>query len=279
MLPTPCRRPYRPTMTTNHGHSELAAANERVTASPHIRELANQLGVDLREVRGTGAGGRISTTDVRATFAGEAAAARADADAALKSATAATLARKEYEARQPPSTILWPDSETGPWLIGTTWTVAGSRVECVRVELRSYREPSEAWAEGRLPLLGDDAVSPVDSTVWRSIPIARVIQQARERAQEDVEAWFDRALSNPSLPQWMRDDAEAMRAAWRARPERGPLTREAVAQVYRDALSHGEPPTKAVEREFRLSASAAAKQVARARAAGLLPSTTRGKAR
>ena len=73
--------------------------------------------------------------------------------------------------------------------------------------------------------------------------------------------------------------ATHMKKAWRARPERGPLTREAVADVYKFALSRGEPPTKAVESTFRISASAAAKQVSRARAAGLLPPTTRGRAR
>lgn len=40
--------------------------NAAVPASPRVRVLANRLGVELSEVTATGAGGRISTQDVRA---------------------------------------------------------------------------------------------------------------------------------------------------------------------------------------------------------------------
>jgi transposase len=50
-----------------------------------------------------------------------------------------------------------------------------------------------------------------------------------------------------------------------------------VAEVYRDALERGEAPTKAIQEKFPASKSAAAKWVAKCRALGLLPPTTRGR--
>lgn len=51
-----------------------------------------------------------------------------------------------------------------------------------------------------------------------------------------------------------------------------------VATIYRAAMANGEPPTRAVARQLDLSHMAAAKRVQRAREAGLLPSTARGRA-
>jgi len=52
-----------------------------------------------------------------------------------------------------------------------------------------------------------------------------------------------------------------------------------IARAYRAAWQSGAAPTVAVAERFSLSRSAAAKRVARARSAGLLPPTTRGRAR
>ena len=49
---------------------ELRARNENAHASPLARRLANQLGVDLSGVTGTGRGGRISQEDVEAAGGG-----------------------------------------------------------------------------------------------------------------------------------------------------------------------------------------------------------------
>jgi pyruvate dehydrogenase E2 component (dihydrolipoamide acetyltransferase) len=54
-----------------------AAPGERPFASPLARRLADQLGVDLSTVRGSGPGGRIVATDVEAAAASEPAAAAA----------------------------------------------------------------------------------------------------------------------------------------------------------------------------------------------------------
>lgn len=61
--------------------------------------------------------------------------------------------------------------------------------------------------------------------------------------------------------------------SWRVRDK---LRR--VATVYGAAAEAGQPPTLAVARRFRVSKSAAANLVARARGAGLLPATSRGRA-
>ena len=52
-----------------------------------------------------------------------------------------------------------------------------------------------------------------------------------------------------------------------------------VAAVYDKAWRRGDNPTRAVAEDLTITRSAAAKQVARARAAGYLPPAQRGKAR
>lgn len=51
-----------------------AAPRERIRSSPLVRRLAREHGIDLTQVRGTGAGGRISKRDIEAYLAAQAAA-------------------------------------------------------------------------------------------------------------------------------------------------------------------------------------------------------------
>lgn len=53
----------------------------------------------------------------------------------------------------------------------------------------------------------------------------------------------------------------------------------AVTNAYRNAYAAGKTPTRAVARRFKVAPSTAAKWVARCREFGLLPPTTRGRAR
>jgi hypothetical protein len=80
--------------------------------------------------------------------------------------------------------------------------------------------------------------------------------------------------------------SESYREAWssertgRGRPPKYGLDHfEDVARVYRGAFARNRTPTRGVARHFEVTESTAAKWVARCRALGLLPKTTRGRAR
>jgi pyruvate dehydrogenase E2 component (dihydrolipoamide acetyltransferase) len=59
-----------PSPSIDHGNGDRAAATAPVPAAPSTRRLARELGVDLRSVRATGAGGRVTDDDVRAAAGG-----------------------------------------------------------------------------------------------------------------------------------------------------------------------------------------------------------------
>ena len=82
-------------------------------------------------------------------------------------------------------------------------------------------------------------------------------------------------LPNPPIPA-----AWASKPTGRGRPPKyGPEHFEEVARVYRGAFARNRTPTRDVARHFDVTESAAAKWVTRCREMGLLPTTTRGKAR
>lgn len=95
-----------------------------VPASPTVRRLARELGVDIRKVKGTGPGGRISEEDVRKSAKGG----------------AAPDTRSEPGAVSEPKEK--PDAEpgTGPDKWG-----AVERVEMTRVRRLTAERLSEAW--------------------------------------------------------------------------------------------------------------------------------------
>jgi pyruvate dehydrogenase E2 component (dihydrolipoamide acetyltransferase) len=49
-----------------HGESTQVRSGQRVQAAPPVRKLARELGVDLDDVAGSGPGGRVTASDVRA---------------------------------------------------------------------------------------------------------------------------------------------------------------------------------------------------------------------
>jgi len=61
LAPAPAEAPPTPAPT-----AQAEPTPERIKASPLARRLAEELGVDLRQVQGTGPGGRITEQDVRA---------------------------------------------------------------------------------------------------------------------------------------------------------------------------------------------------------------------
>jgi len=159
----------------------------------------------------------------------------------------------------------WPDLLTGPYVVVFRWALTPeiNRVECVGLEVRTYADESlpgvENWAGPREPEASRRAVT---AQLWRSLRVRELIDTERRSLADKI------------------GDA-SWKELWRREPPRGDYLRrgdhEKVAAVYRAALAAGEPPRRAVARAFQLSPSAAANRIARARAHGLIPATTRGR--
>jgi hypothetical protein len=147
---------------------------------------------------------------------------------------------------------------------------------------------------GRLEATGMevDATRPLTAELVRSVRWASVVEEARRQylalarraAAGKLEEIFGRLFTE--APKDEREDfAERVTGQARqtisaleespGRPGRprqyGREHFEEVARVYSEAYAMGEPPTRSVAERFRVSRSAAAKWVARARDAGLLP--------
>lgn len=148
---------------------------------------------------------------------------------------------------------LWPDAKRGPWNLITSWTFVNGRMECVGVELRSYVADPEGVdvdfaAAQKRSKSGPRAVT---ATTWRQVPIASIMSDEREQTVG-----------------WLAANDEQGAEQWGGLAE--------VANVYTAAWHAGQPPTKSVAEHFDITSSAAAKRVARARDAGLLPPTRAG---
>lgn len=171
--------------------------------------------------------------------------------------------------------LLWPDQRTGPWLIVVTWTNIEGRLEPVGLEIRSYREREggQAWPPA-LPTW-DQAPPVLSTTILRGLPFATIVTDLRRERQEIHIAWVDGMAADP---QWQSEPDQAALRRLRSAGTRQPTAAlAAVAEVYRQAWQDGRKPTRAVAKHFVISQSAAAKRVSRARQAGDLPLTTRGK--
>lgn len=184
--------------------------------------------------------------------------------------------------------VLWPDPDRGPWHVRVWWRPQHGAAVPVGIEITSWVDPHEdrefREALGRvLPQADDDVEFPaIGSQFMKSLPVGQLFALTREALLEVIgldappDGWdghdFD---TNQAI---LREEYEpAFRNGPRSGRDLGADHYRAVAQVYSDAARAGRPPTKAVAERFTLSTSAAAKQVARARARGLLPPTTRGR--
>ena len=95
--------PAAPPAPTPHPVSPAASDDDRVKSSPLVRKLAQEHGVDLRQVAGTGTGGRITKEDIEAFIAKYPAGAPAPAAAAY-----ATPAAPAAQASSPAITPATP---------------------------------------------------------------------------------------------------------------------------------------------------------------------------
>ena len=116
--------PSTTTPTTDRPPSAPPASTGHVAATPAVRKLAKDLGVDLATISGTGPGGRISADDVRGAAAGvdTAPATWADGDRIPVSSIRRTIARRLEQAAAIPQ-------------VTTFRTVDATALEAVRREL------------------------------------------------------------------------------------------------------------------------------------------------
>jgi hypothetical protein len=168
-----------------------------------------------------------------------------------------------------PHECLWIDEDKRSWLVRASFARVGERTEVVGMEVRSARRDDEDYLAPYLPARSDTAPGPVpiNSTVWRAVGTL-----ANELRHNYVSALDEAGLLD-------RVGNERSAAAWRAPRERVEARLEEVAAVYKAAAEAGRSTTDAVASHFGLSASAAGKRVQRAREAGHLPPTNRGRPR
>jgi len=171
--------------------------------------------------------------------------------------------------------LLWPDSQRGPWLLRLRWAPVRGRIECTGLEVRSYRETAEEWPP-EMPLWSEDP--PVLMTsLLRDLPLHSIVTDVRQELAERS-AEFGSWLGEQPEFSAAEDQARLRQGAARwVKPRGSAAVLAETARVYDEAWAAGAPPTKAVAEHFTISDSAAAKRVSRARSAGLLPATTRGK--
>ncbi|HEY6115914.1 MAG TPA: hypothetical protein VI172_08150 [Candidatus Dormibacteraeota bacterium] len=125
-----------------------------------------------------------------------------------------------------------------------TWAEIDGRPECVGVTVISMPAGS-GKSEAYLQIL--------TASVLRQVPVADFIADGRAELAPPVEA----------TGAMRKSAADRLRLA---------------AEVYQRALREKRKPTKAVAEHFGISSGGASNLVARARAAGLLPPTSSGKA-
>ena len=169
-------------------------------------------------------------------------------------------------------TRLWPNPHRGPWLVRVMWANVQGRLECAGLEIRSYREGAQAWPP-ELPTR-DQEPAILTTTVIRKLPFATIVADLRREKAKAHRAFIDFLAAQPEYES--EADQAKLRRLRSAGSRRASANAE-VAQVYRQAWEDGRPPTRAVAAYFTISQSAAAKRVSRARQAGYLPATTRGK--
>lgn len=179
------------------------------------------------------------------------------------------------------NSVLWPDPQTGPWWLMFRWAMVSGRPECVGVDIRSCRETGQDWPP-ELPLWSQTPPT-LTWEVWRSLPVPTIVRDLRQHFAQLDARWWREMAEDPAMADNEGDRMELRRSAAKAEARVAGATAlpssvyEEVARVYREAWQAGDNPTQAVATHFTLTASAAAKRVMRARQAGLLPATRKGK--
>jgi len=136
------------------------------------------------------------------------------------------------------------------------------RLDCVRFSVASVSERA------------------ITATDLRQIPLGQLVQQWRADYLKLMRVAVDADKTGTVRKTLSRRVTAAERSKPRKRGGRRPEhDYQQIASVYQAAWVRGDLPTKAVQDHFKLSPSAAAKAVHRARQQGLLPRTERGVAK
>jgi hypothetical protein len=181
------------------------------------------------------------------------------------------------------SAFPWRDPSGDLWSVDLVWAEIDGRAECVGLAFQSYGGTFLDYGEAEplRPLSDEDEVHPVRAGLLRAFTMSLIDEARGERARDLAE------LPDDSLPRQRRDEKlAAFTENGRGRRLVGrdgqPLpvdeALDEVAAIYRQAWREGGNPTAAVSQAIGISRSAAAKRVRRARDAGLLPETSRGRA-
>jgi 2-oxoglutarate dehydrogenase E2 component (dihydrolipoamide succinyltransferase) len=188
--PSPALQPAPPIAAPPQPATQAATVSGEVPGplSPLVRRMARDYGIDLREVQGTGAGGRITKQDVEAYVAGQATRAAEEPAVAVPPAPAPPPIPASAPALMPP-----PAQPALP-----AAHVAGSRVEPMSV-MRSKIAEHMVMSMRTSPHV--TTVHKIDMT-----QVARI----RERNKEQVKEWHGYSLT--FLPFVTRAAAVALRA-------------------------------------------------------------------
>lgn len=161
----------------------------------------------------------------------------------------------------------WPDPEDGPYRVRFVVVLAEGRPRIARLEIDGM-----AFGAGGpvTPITSESVRLPVAQLLHDAMPMIRDLADTAASGRGMAARFF----AHPTV-------REALQV--NSRPGRPRLWGDEhfreVADVYTRAMADGFPPTTAVRTHWNVSKSTAAKWVARCRDDGLLPKTSRGKAR
>jgi hypothetical protein len=155
--------------------------------------------------------------------------------------------------------VLWPNAKKGPWRVWCQWANVNGYARLVGVTVES-----EMVQKGNKLTL-----ETLTASVYRDLPLDHVADLVLQKIRREQDA-FNVGPADP--------DGITGRHVRGGRTGRPPLTPDDLARVAAIYRAGGTRPTAAVADALNISRSAAAKRVARARAAGLLERTTQGRA-
>ena len=112
--PAPVPKPVPAPAATAPAPQERPGNGDKIRSSPLVRRIAREHHVDLAQVPGTGAGGRVSKSDILAAVEGGAAAAPPPAASAPPPATGGAVARVALETGVPRDRLYFGHYEVQP---------------------------------------------------------------------------------------------------------------------------------------------------------------------